>query len=156
MQEDAPAEGQTAYLKRKRGRAKGTASGVKRLERKQWQCDAFAAAIGALNLPDGTLVADFGCGSCGLTLPLAWVFPRLRFCGVDIKKRALMLMDARAQGAGMTNVKTHCGSITSFDEPIGLAIALHACGQASDEAMLHSPNNPTTTHTHARPCIPHL
>jgi hypothetical protein len=109
-----------------------------RVEKKQAQCDAFARAVAAFNLPDDTLVADFGCGSCGLTLPLAWAFPRLRFVGIDIKQTALELMDARAAEAGMGNVRTHCGSITSFSEPIGLAIALHACGQASDEAMLHA------------------
>lgn len=100
--------------------------------------DAFARAVAAFNLPDGTLIADFGCGSCGLTLPLAWAFPRLQFVGIDIKQTAMELMDARAIEAAMTNVRTYTGSITSFDEPIGLAIALHACGQASDEAMVHA------------------
>jgi hypothetical protein len=87
-------------------------------------------------LPDGSLVADFGCGSCGLTLPLAWAFPNLRFCGIDIKGQALELMTARALSAGLENVQTHCGSVASFTQPIELAIALHACGQASDEAMM--------------------
>ena len=90
---------------RQRQRAKQSTAGTKRLERKQRQCDAFAAAIAALNLPDQTLVVDFGCGSCGLTLPLAWAFPRLRFCGVDIKKAALELMAARATAAGLTNTQ---------------------------------------------------
>ena len=109
-----------------------------RLEKKQRQCDSFAAAVAALNLPDGTVVGDFGCGSCGLTLPLAWAFPGLKFVGIDLKQQALELMDARAAEAGLTNVRTHCGSIASFSDPIGLALALHACGQASDEAMLHA------------------
>ncbi len=109
-----------------------------RLEKKQRQCDSFAAAVAALNLPDGTVVGDFGCGSCGLTLPLAWAFPRLKFVGIDLKQQALELMDARAAEAGLTNVRTHCGSIASFSDPIGLALALHACGQASDEAMVHA------------------
>lgn len=109
-----------------------------RLEKKQRQCDSFAAAVAALNLPDGTIVGDFGCGSCGLTLPLAWAFPRLKFVGIDLKQQALELMDARAAAAGLTNVRTHCGSIASFTDPIGLALALHACGQASDEAMVHA------------------
>ncbi len=112
-----------------------------RLEKKQRQCDSFAAAVAALNLPDGTVVGDFGCGSCGLTLPLAWAFPRLKFVGIDLKQQALELMDARAAEAGLTNVRTHCGSITSFSDPIGLVLALHACGQASDEAMLHAVNH---------------
>jgi SAM-dependent methyltransferase len=134
-------EGQDGTAARKRRRMKRssqTAAGVQRMERKQRQCDAFAAAIDALDLPDHTLVADFGCGSCGLTLPLAWVFPKLNFCGIDIKKRALDLMDARASAAGLKNTRTHCGSVASFTTTFGLAIALHACGQASDEAMMQA------------------
>ena len=80
-----------------RGEKKGDAE---RFARKQRQCDAFAAAIAALDLPDGTVVADFGCGSCGLTLPLAWAFPRLSFIGVDLKQKALELMSSRAAAAG--------------------------------------------------------
>ena len=96
---------QSAKGVRQRQRAKQSTAGTKRLERKRRQCDAFAAAIAALNLRDQTLVVDFGCGSCGLTLPLAWAFPRLRFCGVDIKKAALELMTARATAAGLTNTQ---------------------------------------------------
>ena len=37
--------------------------------------------------------------------------------------------------------RTHCGSVASFSgRPFGLAIALHACGQASDEAMMQAVN----------------
>ena len=135
-------EGADGAAARKRRRTKQTASGAQRLERKQRQCDAFAAAIAALDLPDGTLVADFGCGSCGLTLPLAWIFPKLNFCGIDIKKTALELMAARAEAAGLKNTYTHCGSVASFTETFGLAIALHACGQASDEAMMQAVPTP--------------
>ena len=54
---------------------KKRASDAVRVERKQRQCDAFAAAIAALCLPDGAVVVDFGSGSCGLTLPLAFARP---------------------------------------------------------------------------------
>jgi hypothetical protein len=124
----------TTAAEQQRRCEKRMAAGAKRLERKQRQCDAFASAIAALNLPDQTLVADFGCGSCGLTLPLAWAFPALRFVGIDIKRKALDLMESRALVAGLENARTYCGSVASFSEAFGLAIALHACGQASDEA----------------------
>ena len=114
---------------------------VEREERKRQQCDAFAALIAALDLPDGTVVVDFGCGSCGLTLPLAWAFPQLQFIGVDLKMKSLQLMDARAAAARLDNVRTVCRSIAGFKEPFGLAIALHACGQASDEAILQAVKN---------------
>jgi hypothetical protein len=109
-----------------------------RFERKRRQCDAFASAMHALGLPDGTVVVDFGCGSCGLTLPLAWAFPHLNFIGVDLKRKSLELMASRAETAGMSNIRTECRSISGFDQDFGLAIALHACGQASDEALLQA------------------
>jgi len=111
---------------------------ILRFERKKKQCEVFAKAIATLNLPTGTTVVDFGCGSCGLTLPLAWSFPRLNFIGVDLKVKSLQLMEARAKAAGLSNIRTVCRSIASFDEPFGLAIALHACGQASDEAIIQA------------------
>ena len=134
-----PALSMTAGLGQTRGDKLGDAA---RFERKRRQCDAFAAAIAALGLPDDTVVVDFGCGSCGLTLPLAFSFPRLCFVGVDLKAKSLELMAARAAAAGLANVRTVCRSIGAFGEPFGLAIALHACGQASDEAVARVSSRP--------------
>eukprot|EP00750_Incisomonas_marina_P024156 INCI5089.9.p2 GENE.INCI5089.9~~INCI5089.9.p2 ORF type:complete len:772 (-),score=119.28 INCI5089.9:4147-6462(-) len=164
------------HAKQKTGAAREQRRGdVRRLQRKRRQCDAFAAAVHALNLPSGTSVVDFGCGSCGLTLPLAWTFPHLKFTGVDIKQQVLMedclvarvlpnpsnrelfirnallrthlqttppqaldLMASRAVEGGLTNVTTHCGSVAGYHHQVGLVLALHACGQASDEAMMQA------------------
>lgn len=59
----------------KRGQRKGDAM---RIQRKNLQCEGFAAVIRALNLPPGAVVVDMGSGSCGLTLPLAFAFPHLQ------------------------------------------------------------------------------
>ncbi len=58
-----------------------------REQRKRQQCAAFAEAVEAFNLPDGSVVVDFGSGSCGLTLPLAFFLPRLQFVAVDLKEK---------------------------------------------------------------------
>ncbi len=55
--------------------------------RKRHQCVAFAEAVEAFNLPDGSVIVDFGSGSCGLTLPLAFFLPRLQFVAVDLKEK---------------------------------------------------------------------
>ena len=54
------------------------------------------------SLPNGSNIVDFGCGSCGLTLPLAYTFPNFNFIGVDIKSEALILMNNRAKAANQT------------------------------------------------------
>ena len=106
-----------------------------RVERKERQCDAFVAAITALNLPPGAVVVDGGCGSCGLTLPLAWTFPQLNFVGIDMNPVATRLMMERVAASGMTNVRAFTSSISAFSDPFDLAIGLHACGQASDDII---------------------
>jgi hypothetical protein len=126
------AKTKTASARRAR---KGDAN---RILRKQQQCDAFASALRAINLPDGAVVVDFGCGSCGVTLPLAFAFPKLMFIGVDNKKTALDLMRERAQHAGLSNIQVCCSSIADFNDPFDCVIALHACGPASDEAIVHA------------------
>ena len=69
--------------------------------------------------------------------------------GVDMKEEALELMRARASAAGLSNVQTFHGTIASFGRAVegtegvqmasyGTVMALHACGQASDEAILRA------------------
>jgi precorrin-6B methylase 2 len=126
----------TSGLSSKNGKRKSKKGDEARFERKARQCDAFAIAIHALNLPSGSIIVDAGCGSCGLTLPLAATFPQFIFIGVDIKSVATRLMLERANLAGLANVQTRTCPIASFNEDFDLAIALHACGQASDEIIL--------------------
>jgi hypothetical protein len=128
--------GETARGKR-RGKRKGD---DKRQERKKRQCEAFAFAIAALHLPDGAIIVDFGCGSCGLTLPLAFHFPQYKFVGVDLKMGALELMGQRAQVAQLENVGVSCGTIEAYAGDFSLAISLHACGTASDAAIEQAVN----------------
>ena len=66
---------------------------------------AHNSCASRLGLPDGAVVVDFGSGSCGLTLPLAFAFPTLRFVAVDLKDEALGLMTSRAEEAGLRNVR---------------------------------------------------
>jgi hypothetical protein len=127
--------GDQGNKKKKYGPAK-LAKNEAREQRKRRQCEAFAGAIYALNLPAGSVLVDFGSGSCGLTLPLAYFFPHLHFVAVDLKEKALSLMRARATEAGLKNVRTVRSSILHFEERFDMALALHACGQASDDAIL--------------------
>jgi hypothetical protein len=109
-----------------------------RFQRKLAQCSSFSAALSSLSLAPNSTIVDFGCGSCGLTLPLALAFPELRFVGVDIKKTALDLMEARCEEVGVANVETALGDIGAFEGEYDVAVSLHGCGQASDAAILHA------------------
>ena len=59
--------------------------------------------------------------------------------------QALDLMASRAVEGGLTNVTTHCGSVAGYHHQVGLVLALHACGQASDEAMMQVSHRATRT-----------
>ena len=112
-----------------------TPQNAPRILRKRHQIAAFHSLLLAFSPPSGAIIADFGCGSCGITLPLAYLHPTLRFVAVDIKERALQLMSARALEAGLSNITTYCGDISGFDEPFDVGLSLHGCGQASDAAV---------------------
>eukprot|EP00928_Gymnodinium_smaydae_P096749 TRINITY_DN8608_c0_g1_i5.p1 TRINITY_DN8608_c0_g1~~TRINITY_DN8608_c0_g1_i5.p1 ORF type:complete len:500 (-),score=89.38 TRINITY_DN8608_c0_g1_i5:378-1853(-) len=81
-------------------------------------------------------VVDFGSGSGNMTLPLAFLFPHVEFVAVDMKKQSIDIMLTKAQDAGLQNVRGHVGMIETYQEPFDVAIALHACGNATDFAML--------------------
>lgn len=106
-----------------------------RLARKRRQVEAFSLFLAALSLPPGSTVVDFASGSSGLTLPLAFLYPHLLFVAVDLKLAALTLLSSRALAAGVRNVSTSCVEVGSYSRPYALALALHACGQASDAAI---------------------
>jgi len=125
-----------------------------RSERKAQQIESLAAlalilAADAADAADATETADvasttgtgpfrivdFAGGSGPLALPLAALLPSCTVVIVDVKQRSLDLAVTRAAAAGLTNVQTWCGDITEYDEPFGLGLALHACGEASDLAM---------------------
>lgn len=80
-------------------------------------------------------VVDFGCGTGGLLLPLAHLFPHVTFTGVEMKPAAVRILERRAAAAGLTNVRTFLGMIEAFTQPFDVALALHACGNATDHAL---------------------
>ncbi|KAF8067179.1 hypothetical protein HT031_002226 [Scenedesmus sp. PABB004] len=114
-----------------------------RVARKRWQVESFLAvlrplledtAAGAPGRPPPRVV-DFGCGTGNLLLPLAALFPGCAFTGVDMKPAALALLRERAAAAGLRNVSAWEGMIERFDAPFDVALALHACGNATDHVL---------------------
>ncbi|KAG1674668.1 hypothetical protein FOA52_007192 [Chlamydomonas sp. UWO 241] len=83
-------------------------------------------------------VVEFGCGSGNLLLPLAACLPCLEFHGVDAKPEAVSLLRARAAAAGLTNVTASVGYIEQFKGTFDVALALHACGTATDYALMQA------------------
>lgn len=77
------------------------------------QVASFALALRGLlggwgeqqTTPAGCKVVDFGCGSGNLVLPLAALFPKCSFVGVDMKEHAIALLKQRVHEAGLTNVQ---------------------------------------------------
>ena len=132
-----------------------------RARRKRWQVESFATVLRELlekrreetstrptstertrsGFPEPrgyppTTVVDFGAGSGALALPLAARFPEARFVAVEMKQRSADLLSLRARRAGLRNVETRVQMIETFREPFDVGIALHACGNATDHALL--------------------
>lgn len=103
--------------------------------RKRAQVENFASMLFMQNLVAGSVVVDFGSGSGNLLLPLAHLFPLLHFVGVDLKPRAIALLQQRAAAAKLANVGAHCGAIEDYRTPFDVAISLHACGPASNAVL---------------------
>lgn len=82
------------------------------------------------------VVVDFGCGSGGLLLPLAAALPHCCFVGVEMRPAAVALVRERAVAAGLTNVEVVQGMIEDYSSPFTVALALHACGNATDYVMI--------------------
>jgi SAM-dependent methyltransferase len=103
-------------------------------------------------------IVDFGCGSGAVVLALAALFPpnQALFIGVDMKLEAIDLLRKRADEAGFSHVKGVVGMAEDFcwgcsgdgdagdgngnDETndahtFDVALALHACGNATDVAI---------------------
>lgn len=83
-------------------------------------------------------VVDFGCGTGNVLLPLAALAgPGVRFVGVDVKAESLRLLEERASAAGLQGqVATWRGAIADYAGPLDLVVSVHACGRASDDAIL--------------------
>src|SRR5712664_894875 len=73
-------------------------------ERDEWQRPA--EILRALDLHDGSLVADLGCGSGYFTLTLSpGVGPRGRVLAVDVRELPLFVVRVRAWARGIQNVR---------------------------------------------------
>lgn len=73
-----------------------------------------AAALRKLGLTDGMTVADFGCGYGTFSLAAAKIVgPKGTVYAVDIDREMVRRVKARAEGAGLANVKAIVGDIDS-------------------------------------------
>ncbi|CDF40315.1 unnamed protein product [Chondrus crispus] len=77
------------------------------------------------------------CGGCGhVGLPLAALFPHCRVIVVDTNQIALGIAARRAAEAGLSNLDTLERNIEQLQGvPFDVAVALHACGGASDTVL---------------------
>jgi SAM-dependent methyltransferase len=98
----------------------------------------LAYEISFVCVPAGSVIVDFGCGSGALSLPLASLFPDHIFVCVDYKQESIRLLNQRAQIANLSNVMTWHGRIEDYLEPFDVCVALHACGKATDLALLQA------------------
>jgi len=115
----------------------------RRRQRKRCQVESFALILSKLveqarrkTTRERIKVVDFGSGSGGLCLPLAFLFPDIDFHAVDMKSRAIELLLEKAHKAGLTNVTASAQMIEQYVGDFDVGLALHACGNATDYAML--------------------
>mmetsp|Transcript_9010 Transcript_9010/g.15249 ORF Transcript_9010/g.15249 Transcript_9010/m.15249 type:complete len:565 (-) Transcript_9010:95-1789(-) len=114
-----------------------------RAVRKRKQVESFASNLAQL-IPSQTPstrklhVVDFGCGTGNLCLALAYLFPQCKFSAVDMNARSVELLQQRAHSCDLTNVTGVTGRIEDYNEPFDVAVALHACGAATDYALVKS------------------
>ncbi len=80
--------------------------------------------ISDLRLPENAIVADFGCGTGGLALPLAEHLSGGTVYAVDVQKELLDRLTKDAQTKGLTNLKFIWGDI---EERGGSKIGDSAC-----------------------------
>jgi ubiquinone/menaquinone biosynthesis C-methylase UbiE len=74
--------------------------------------------IGQLNLTKSAVVADFGCGSGGWTLPLARLISEGRVFALDIVKGPLSALASNAKMEGLMNIQTQ---VCDLEKNTGLA-----------------------------------
>jgi hypothetical protein len=66
------------------------------------------------------------------------LFPAVSFIAVDMNGESLRLLQQRAAATRLTNVSCVCSLIENYDGPVDVAFALHACGSATDLALLQA------------------
>eukprot|EP00798_Chlamydomonas_sp_ICE-L_P025371 gene25371-11032_t len=86
-------------------------------------------------------IVEFGSGSGNLILPLATAFPHCLFHAVDFNQSAIEILQERTVAARLTNLTASVGRIEDYEESFDVALALHACGNATDYALIQSQLN---------------
>lgn len=70
---------------------------------------------------------------------LAWRFPLWQFVGIDMNPTCIELLEKRAADGGIPNLRGVTGMVDTAAVGDGgtfdIAIALHACGNATDDAL---------------------
>lgn len=100
-------------------------------------------------IPPNPTILDL-CGGCAhLGLAIAALLPNASVTVVDSNPTALHIAENRAALAGLTNLTTAHQSIEHYDTPFHLALALHACGRATDAALALA-----VKHAHAVIAVP--
>jgi len=90
---------------------------------------------GAAGSAPRPIIVDFGCGSGNLTLALAWLMPHCDFVGVDMNAKSISIFNERVTSACLANARGEVSMIEAYEGPFDAAVALHACGCATDYAM---------------------
>lgn len=87
-------------------------------------------------------VVDFGCGKAYLTFALYYYLKEIKKLkaivhGIDLKEDVIIFCNQLAAKLGYKDLAFTFGSIKEFDPegPIDMAVALHACDTATDEAI---------------------
>jgi hypothetical protein len=115
--------------------ARGGHVPAKRSFRKQQQLENVVAVAGALLCGSQPLhVVDFCSGSGHVGLLLAALYPQHTYTLVDFNDHALATGRGRISGGDLPARTVH-SKVADFAEPFDVAVALHACGEASDQTM---------------------
>ncbi len=71
----------------------------------------------------GARVLDIGCGGGFPTIPLAILFPEVEFVAVDSIGKKIKVVEAVAEGAGLTNVKAIHARVESIDQKFDYVVS---------------------------------
>lgn len=125
--------------------AQREARAAQRTLRKRLQVESFAVVLHAIieardreGQSKALTVVDFGSGSGNMILILATLFPAVSFVAVDMNGESLRLLNQRAAATRLTNVSSVCTLIEDYAGAVDVAFALHACGSATDLALLQA------------------
>ncbi|KAJ1639189.1 hypothetical protein T492DRAFT_938097 [Pavlovales sp. CCMP2436] len=108
---------------------------AERGRRKRWQIESFRCILDAIVGDEALCVVDFCCGSGNFGLALAALLPKCSFLLLDRNAHAIDLARQRAADAGLSNVSVVVGNVEDYEGKFDVALAMHACGNASDYAQ---------------------